>query len=884
MPEAGTVVKTTCPYCGVGCGLLAARVADGTIEIKGDPEHPANFGRICSKGDALAETIDLDGRLLYPQIKGDRAAWNDALALVANKFRDAVAQYGPDSVAFYVSGQILTEDYYVANKLMKGFIGSANIDTNSRLCMASSVAGHRKAFGSDTVPGTYEDLEQANLIVLTGSNLMWCHPVLHQRIAAIKERRPDLRVVLIDPRRTQTAEIADLHLAIRPDSDVALFAGLLHWLDEHQHIDLEWVRAHTNGFDQVIQSSADWNLQNVADLTGVPTEQLTMFYRLWAATEKTVTAYGQGVNQSSSGTDKVSAIINCHLATARIGKPGMGPFSLTGQPNAMGGREVGGLSNMLAAHLDIENAEHRDLVQRFWNSPTMADKAGLKAVDLFRAVGDGRIKALWIMATNPVVSMPEADSVKKAIRDCPFVVVSDVMATTDTVKLADVKLPSLAWGEKNGVVTNSERCVSRQRAFLPAPGEARSDWWQLAQVARRMGFESEFAWTSPAEIFREHAALTAFENNGSRDLDLTACAFIDEKTFAGLKPFQWPQAGQEIKFGTRRYFADGQFFTEDRRARFIPIEPKKDIVDEHLLRLNTGRVRDHWHTMTRTGKSPRLSAHRSEPYCEVHPKDASELHIVEDDLVRLSSEHGDVIVRAKLSDSQQQGSVFVPMHWNDETAANARIDRVIASVVDPHSGQPASKHMPVTLERINMNVHGFAMLRDKPSELNFPYWSIALAKQGWLLEFAESDIRGANELAQSVLHSPSLSCLDETNGIWSFAKFHDDQLLGALYLSTRRVTTSRSWAADQLGRTFSDMSARWRILAGRPESDIPDKGAIVCSCMNVGINEIVAAINKGALTVEAVGQASLAGTNCGSCKAEIREIINASVVADAKLA
>ena len=339
-----------------------------------------------------------------------------------------------------------------------------------------------------------------------------------------------------------------------------------------------------------------------------------------------------------------------------------------------------------------------------------------------------------------------------------------------------------------------------------------------------------------------------------------------------------------IKFVPHRYFADGQFFTEDRRARFISVEPKQDIVDSSLLRLNTGRVRDHWHTMTRTGKSPRLSAHRSEPYCEVHPKDASELHIVEDDLVRLSSEHGDVIVRAKLSDSQQQGSVFVPMHWNDETAANARIDRVIASVVDPHSGQPASKHMPVTLERINMNVHGFAMLRDKPSELNFPYWSIALAKQGWLLEFAESDIRGANELAQSVLHSPSLSCLDETNGIWSFAKFHDDQLLGALYLSTRRVTTSRSWAADQLGRTFSDMSARWRILAGRPESDIPDKGAIVCSCMNVGINEIVAAINKGALTVEAVGHASLAGTNCGSCKAEIREIINASVVADAKLA
>ena len=884
MPDAGTVVKTTCPYCGVGCGLLAARGADGNIKIKGDPEHPANLGRICSKGDALAETIDLDGRMLYPQIDGDQATWNDALSLVANKFRDAVAQHGPDSVAFYLSGQILTEDYYVANKLMKGFIGSANIDTNSRLCMASSVAGHRKAFGSDTVPGTYEDLEQADLIVLTGSNLMWCHPVLHQRVAAAKARRPELRVVLIDPRRTQTAEIADLHLAIRPDTDVALFTGLLHWLDQHKRIDLPWVSAHTNGFDQLIESTADWDINKVADSTGLSIEQLTTFYSWWAATEKTVTAYGQGVNQSSSGTDKVSAIINCHLATARIGKPGMGPFSLTGQPNAMGGREVGGLSNMLAAHLDIENPEHRDLVQRFWNSPVMADKAGLKAVDLFKAVGDGRIKALWIMATNPVVSMPEADKVKEAIRDCPFVVVSDVMASTDTVKLADVTLPSLAWGEKEGVVTNSERCVSRQRAFLPAPGEARADWWQLAQVARLMGFESEFAWSSPAEIFREHAALTAFENNGSRDLDLTACADIDEATFAELKPFQWPQAGKDFQFGTHRYFADGQFFTEDRRARFIPVELKQDIIDCSLLRLNTGRVRDHWHTMTRTGKSPRLSAHRSEPYCEVHPKDANDLQVVEDDLVRISSEHGDVVVRAKVGDSQQQGSVFVPMHWNDESAANARIDRVISAVVDPFSGQPASKHMLIKMERVNMSVHGFALLRDKPVELNFPYWSIAAARQGWLLEFSGDDHCNANELAHSLLPQPSLSCLDEKNGIWSFAKFNDDQLIGALYLSTRKVVTSRSWAADQLSQTFSDMSARWRILAGRPESDIPDKGTIVCSCMSVGINEIVAAVNKGAMTVDAVGRESLAGTNCGSCKAEIREIINASAVADAKQA
>ena len=439
-----TTTKTTCPYCGVGCGVLATTQADGSVSIKGDPDHPANFGRLCSKGSALGETLSLDERMLYPQVEGERVSWDNALDLVAEKFAGSIKEHGPDSVAFYVSGQILTEDYYVANKLMKGYIGSANIDTNSRLCMASSVAGHRKAFGTDTVPGCYEDLEEADLIVLVGSNLAWCHPVIYQRIAAAKEARPDMKVVLLDPRRTMTANLADIHLAIKPDGDVALFAGLLVHLSKVGVLDAHYIEKYTSGFEDALMQAATLSNEQLIKDTGLSLETLEEFYTLFEKTEKVMTVYSQGVNQSESGTDKVSAIINCHFATGRIGKRGMGPFSITGQPNAMGGREVGGLANMLAAHMDIEDESHRALVQDFWNSPTMPHQQGLKAVDMFQAVADGRIKALWIMATNPVDSMPDANFVQEAIKNCPFVVVSDVAETTDTVRHANVKLPALA--------------------------------------------------------------------------------------------------------------------------------------------------------------------------------------------------------------------------------------------------------------------------------------------------------------------------------------------------------------------------------------------------------------------------------------------------------
>ena len=880
--------KTTCPYCGVGCGVVASVGDNGKVSVKGDPDHPANFGRLCSKGSALAETIDLDGRLLHPEIAGQRASWDEALDLVAKRFGETIAEHGPDSVAFYVSGQLLTEDYYVANKLMKGFIGSANIDTNSRLCMSSSVAGHRRAFGADTVPGTYEDIELADLVILTGSNLAWCHPVIYQRLAAAKAVRPTMKIVVIDPRRTMTCDIADLHLAIRPDGDVTLFLGLFAHLIAANAVDQNYVAEHTNGFAEAFAAACAVSFNEVLELTGLPAMQLREFYRLFATTEKVVTCYSQGVNQSSSGTDKVNAIINCHLATGRIGRPGMGPFSLTGQPNAMGGREVGGLANMLAAHMAIESAEDRDRVQRFWQSPGIAVKPGLKAVDMFRAVGDGRIKALWIMATNPVVSMPDADAVKAAVEACPFVVVSDILRETDTTQHGHVLLPSLGWGEKDGTVTNSERRISRQRRFLATPGEARPDWWQMAEVGRRMGFSAAFSFPSAAEIFAEHAGLSGFENDGSRDFDIGVHEAIADEEYDALQPFQWPQPARSAR-QTTRFFAKGGFFHADRKARLVAIEaPVSDRTNSQFpLTLNTGRVRDHWHTMTRTGKSARLSAHIAEPFAEIHPRDAIELGVGDAGLVEIESPHGKVIVRALVTERQARGSLFVPMHWNDSFAAKARVDTVVAPVTDPISGQPASKNIAVRARAFKASNYCFAVSAVKPCALNSAYWAIAKADGGWRAELAfdgaPDDWVGWCRAAFDIpAHLEPLGYADRTSGDRRLAFFDGDRLLAALFVARQPVAVARSWAIAQLSASHGDLRKRFALVAGRPGADTVDAGATVCSCFGVGVNQIVAAIRGGCHSVEAVGKALNAGTNCGSCRAEIRGIIDTCLVTAAE--
>jgi assimilatory nitrate reductase catalytic subunit len=599
-------IASTCPYCGVGCGVLARTEAAHT-RIEGDPEHPANFGRLCSKGTALGETLGLDGRLLQAEIEGQPVALAAALDAVARGFAECIEQHGPDSVALYVSGQLLTEDYYAANKLMKGFVGSANIDTNSRLCMSSTVAGQLRGFGSDTVPGCYEDIELADLVILVGSNLAWCHPVLYQRLRIAKEARPQLRVVVVDPRRTPSCEIADLHLPIAADADALLFAGLLGALARVEALDRAYLRAHVEDPQAALAQATALSLAEVAARCGLSMTALQRLVGWLKASPRTVTLFSQGVNQSRRGTDKVSAILNLHLATGRIGKPGSGPFSLTGQPNAMGGREVGGLASLLAAHMRIDSAEDRVRLQRFWNAPRMAAKPGLKAVDLFHALEDGRIRALWVIGTNPAVSMPEARRVEAALARCPLLVVSEVMRDTDTARHARIRLPALAWGEKSGTVTNSERRISRQRAFLPAPGDARADWWLIAQVARRLGWGEAFGWNSAGEVFAEHAALSGLDNAGRRDFDISAWADCSAAEYEAMQPFQWP-ARHARSGDAARLFGEGGFFTGNGKARLLRLDldalAEVESDPRYPLELNSGRVRGH---------RPDAARHRARP-------------------------------------------------------------------------------------------------------------------------------------------------------------------------------------------------------------------------------------------------------------------------------
>lgn len=882
--------RTTCPYCGVGCGVRATAAADGGFRIEGDEAHPANRGLLCSKGTALADVLGPEERLTSPWIRGQAADWDSATALIARRFSQAIETHGPDSVALYVSGQLLTEDYYVANKLMKGFVGSANIDTNSRLCMASSVAGHRRAFGADIVPGRYEDLEQADLVILTGSNLAWCHPILYRRLAAAREARPEMRVVLIDPRRTATAALADLHLPIAPEGDIALFNGLLAWLSARGCRDEAYVATHTVGLDAALAAAGPADPARTAALAGVAPDLLEQFFTLVAECPRTVTVYSQGVNQSDKGTDKVNAILNVHLMTGRIGRPGMGPLSVTGQPNAMGGREVGGLANQLACHMDLENPEHRALVRDFWQAPRMAERPGLKAVDLFEAAAAGRIRALWIMATNPADSLPDSARVREALRRCPFVVVSDVVARTDTLAHADVVLPAAAWSEKDGMVTNSERRISRQRAFRPPPGEARPDWQALCDVARRMGFAEAFAYLHPHEIFREYAALSAHENRGTRGLDLGAVADIDRQSYEDWQPACWPlpAAGE----GRARFFADGGFYTPDRRARFIAVETPSAIVAPRKqgarqgragdgFVLNSGRNRDHWHTMTRTGVSARLSRHLAEPYLAMHPDDAARLALEPASLVNVRSRSGQTVLRLLTADAQMPGTVFAPMHWSDQYASAGPVNRLYPAITDPVSGQPRSKAVPVTLTAFPATWYAFALTRERPDTAGLDYWALSRTEGGWRLELAGLGRRPDPDALLAKLCGEAERDRPETPGFRDsrrerahVARFDGADLRGALFLDRRPVALSRGWAAAWLAQPLADASARWRLLAGRDGDAAADPGAPVCACFGIGENQICRAIREhGCGSLEAVGARLGAGTNCGSCRSEIAMLI-----------
>ena len=696
------VVRSTCPYCGVGCGVAVRQTETGRYEIIGDEQHPANFGRLCVKGAALGETLGLDGRLLYPEIEGERVEWDAALAHTAQRLRTIIDEHGPQAVAFYASGQLLTEDYYAANKLMKGFIGSANIDTNSRLCMSSAVVGYKRAFGADAVPCSYEDLEQTDLVVLVGSNAAWAHPVLYQRLVQAKQQRPQMKVVVIDPRRTATCDIADLHLALRPGSDAGLFVGLLNYLHLQQPLAAE----QFDGQTEALAIANDWSLAKCADFCQLEADVVQTFWQWFSQADRAMSLYTMGINQSSSGSDKCNAIINVHLASGKLGRAGCGPFSLTGQPNAMGGREVGGLANQLACHMNFEPADIARL-GRFWGSERIAETPGLMAVELFEAIGREEVKAVWIMGTNPVVSLPDAARVELMLAKCPLVIVSDVARHTDTGRYANVRFPAQAWGEKNGTVTNSERRISRQRSFLPVPGEARADWWIISQIARRLGFGDAFGWQHPQEIFCEHAALSGYENDGSRAFDISGLAKLSREQYDALEPVRWPVTTKgDAAFKSWR--AGGKF-------QLVPVEPElpQAVADRfYPLILNTGRIRDQWHTMTRTGGVPRLMQHINMPLLEIHPYDAQRYGIQNTALVRIASRRGAMVARAQVSVNQQAGSVFVPMHWSQQFARKGQINSLVADVCDPHSGQPESKQTAVRIQRWQPAWQGEVFARD----------------------------------------------------------------------------------------------------------------------------------------------------------------------------
>ncbi len=881
-------VRTTCPYCGVGCGLLAG-AQEGVVRVRGDPLHPANLGALCSKGSALAETVGLEGRLLRPRIAGRDADWDAALDLVAQRFRGAIEQHGPDSVAFYVSGQLLTEDYYVANKLMKGFIGAANIDTNSRLCMASAVAAHKRAFGEDLVPTTYEDLELADLIVLVGSNTAWCHPVIYRRIIEAKERRPSLQLVVIDPRRTATCELADQHLPLRAGTDVLLFNGLLSWLARHGAADPAFLGRHTHGAARalLVADNTAGDVGAVARGCGLEAQALQRFYERFAGTERVVTLFSQGVNQSCAGTDKAGSIINVHLLTGRIGRSGMGPVSVTGQPNAMGGREVGGLANTLAAHMDLDNVEHRRLVQAFWESPRMAQRPGLKAVELFEAVHQGRIKALWIMATNPVVSLPNADRARAALRRCEFVVVSDVVADNDTAALAHVLLPAAAWGEKDGTVTNSDRRISRQRRFLPVPGEAQPDWWIISRVAQRMGFRRGFDYAGPAQIFDEHVRLSTVGNGSARAFDLGGLAGLDESGYAQLEPIQWP-VSSDGRRGTPRLFTDGRFYHPDGRARLVatvPRPPRFALDEEYPLVLNTGRIRDQWHTMTRTGRSPRLGSHFPEPFVDMHGADARHFGVRCGTLVRVVTRWGRMTARLRLSGEIARGSLFVPIHWSGPTSSDARVGALVSPSVDPLSGEPEFKNTPARIEPYVVNWYGFVLARGPVSLEGASYWACAERGAFRGYEIAGRQVPGnwptwARSLLRIEPRADWIDYQDVHAGMYRAAHIHGERLESCVFIGPRPEFPSRTWLASLFDRPQLTAAERLSLLASLPPISVPDRGPLVCACFGTGRRAVESAVAEGCRDLQAIGRKLSAGTNCGSCLPELRRLIAAAKVAD----
>jgi len=922
--------RSTCPYCGVGCGVIIESEAGQITGVRGDPEHPANFGRLCTKGSTLhltaTQTIAMHTRLLQPQLRLRRdearevVGWDTALNTAADRFADIVRTHGPDAVGFYISGQLLTEDYYVFNKLAKGLIGTNNVDTNSRLCMSSAVAGYKQTLGADAPPACYDDLNHAATLFIAGSNTAFAHPILYRRIEDAKRANPAMRMIVVDPRRTDTAEAADLFLQIQPGTDVALFNGMLHVMLWEGWVDAAYIAAHTSGFDALKTRVREFTPKEVANLCGIREADLVQAARWFAglddagaARRPALSLYCQGLNQSSSGTAKNAALINLHLATGQIGKPGAGPFSLTGQPNAMGGREVGGLANLLSAHRDLANPAHRAEVAKLWGVADVPAKPGKTAVEMFEAVADGEIKALWIACTNPAQSMPDVTAVRAALARAEFVVVQEAFATTATCGFADLLLPASTWGEKDGTVTNSERRISRVRSAVRAVGDARDDWRIAAEFARRLearlrpGSASLFDYPTAESVWNEHR-----ESTRGRDLDITGLSYAALE----IAPQQWPFAAGASQ-ATARLYEDGVFATDDGRARFVDTAYTKTAESRdarYPFALNTGRLRDQWHGMSRTGTIGRLFGHVPEPMIEMHGQDMQRLGVKEGELVHVTSKRGSIVLPARASEQIALTQAFIAMHWGDEflsgcTSIGARaagVNALTSPATCPSSKQPELKHAAVKILKAEL-----------------PWRLLCVA---WLAP--GEALRAREELAPLLQRFAFATCVPfgrERSGVLLRAAASDaadDTLLqhiedvlglsahGVLHYADKRRGQRRSM---RVVRTDADTRLDGFLLAGdisaetwlkpllqdelpaqaygrmllSPSAKAPvavaPRGKQVCSCFDVSERQITSALGGLQGSPDAVltqlQDELKCGTNCGSCIPELKRLVHASQVA-----
>ena len=896
------ITASTCCYCGVGCGVLIEHDGERIFGVSGDPAHPANFGKLCSKGSTLHLTGDLSARALYPQLRLGKALargrtdWDSALDHAASVFAKTIAEHGPDSVAFYVSGQLLTEDYYAFNKLARALVGTNNIDSNSRLCMSSAVVGYKRSLGADAPPCSYEDLELSDCVMIVGSNMAYAHPVLFRRLEEAKARRPSMKVIVIDPRRTDTCDLADLHLAILPGTDVALFHGILHLLLWENWVDHDFINAHTDGLPALKQRVRDYTPSMVSQLCGISVEQLEQCAQWVGTSPSFLSLWCMGLNQSTAGSAKNSALINLHLVTGQIGRPGAGPFSLTGQPNAMGGRETGSLSNLLPGHRDAANAEHRAEVAAYWGVEQLPANTGLTAIELFERVASGQIKALWIACTNPAQSLPDQVAVRAALQTCPFVVLQEAFHTTETAAFADLLLPAASWGEKEGTVTNSERRISHVRKAVVAPGEARSDWAITVDFAQRLekhlrpGMPSLFAFDHPAQLFDEFKYLTR-----GRDLDLSGIshALIDR-----LGPQQWPFPEGAIE-GTARLYGDGKFPTANGRAQFIdePYRAAKEQRDARFpLTLITGRLRDQWHGMSRTGTAAQLFGHVSEAVLSLHPDELRRHRLQPGDLINLKSRRGDVILPVSSDDSVRPGQAFLPMHWGDRYLKGG-VNTLTLPAFDPLSKQPELKHSAVRLEPVDLPWHLFALVEGdatqsvqshfetlRPLCESFSYVSLSLTgrERPALLIRAASAVAPAPQLLSDIdqclglNEGPVLAYDDPRRAIGKRVRIEHGRIT-AIRLAGE--TLARHWLQDlwQEGRADQQLR-RWLLapLSAPPgNANVPAGGnKIVCNCKNVSQAAVCDAIAQGQ-DLPGLKTTLGCGTQCGSCVPEIKRLLAA---------